>query len=102
MDFLIFFALGLALWAQSKVKGNFQQWSNVLASSGLTGAKAARQLLDEEGLAHVKVEHSRNGALSDHYDPRAKTVRLSDAVYQGNSISSLAVAAHEERPCDPR
>ncbi|GAE29845.1 zinc metallopeptidase [Halalkalibacter hemicellulosilyticus] len=95
MDFLIFAALGLALWAQTKVKGNFEKWSRVRASSNLTGAQVARLILDKEGLSHVKVEHSRNGTLSDHYDPTAKTVRLSDPVYAGNSISSLAVAAHE-------
>ncbi len=95
MDFLIFAALGLALWAQAKVKGTFVKWSNVTASSRLTGAEVARIILEKEDLSHVKVERSRNGALSDHYDPTAKTVRLSAPVYEGNSISSLAVAAHE-------
>lgn len=95
IDFLIFAALGLALWAQTRVKGNFQQWSTVRASSGISGAQAAREILNREGLQHVKVELSRNGALSDHYDPRAKSVRLSEPVYMGNSIASLAVAAHE-------
>ncbi|GAE26293.1 probable metal-dependent peptidase [Halalkalibacter wakoensis JCM 9140] len=95
MDFLIFIALGLAMWAQTKVKGNFEKWSKVQATTGLTGAQVARQLLDREGLSHVKIEYSKSGALSDHYDPTAKTVRLSEPVYQGNSIASLAVAAHE-------
>ncbi|MFV8829963.1 zinc metallopeptidase [Alkalihalobacterium sp. APHAB7] len=95
MDFLIFLALGLALWAQAKVKGNFEQWSRVQATSRLSGAQVARQILDREGLSHVKVEYSRSGTLSDHYDPRAKVVRLSEPVYNGSSISSLAVAAHE-------
>ncbi|MDY7221534.1 zinc metallopeptidase [Halalkalibacterium halodurans] len=95
MDILIFAALGLALWAQSKVKGNFQKWSRVAASSNATGAQVARFILNKEGLHHVKVERSKSGTLSDHYDPRAKTVRLSDPVYQGHSISALAVAAHE-------
>jgi Zn-dependent membrane protease YugP len=95
MDFLIIIAFGLAMWAQTKVKGNFQRWSNVRASSGMSGAQVARYLLDREGLTHVSVEFSNAGALSDHYDPRAKAVRLSAPVYQGNSIASLAVAAHE-------
>jgi len=95
MDFLIIIALGLALWAQSKVKGNFEKWSNVQVSSNMTGAQAARYILDKEGMPHVRVEHSKSGALSDHYDPSAKTVRLSDTVYSGSSISSVAVAAHE-------
>ncbi|WP_078596055.1 zinc metallopeptidase [Evansella clarkii] len=95
MDFLIIIALGLAMWAQSKVQGNFRQWASVQAASRMTGAQAARYILDQEGLSHVKVEFSKNGTLSDHYDPSAKTVRLSDQVYQGTSISSLAVAAHE-------
>ncbi|SDZ41878.1 hypothetical protein SAMN05421736_11266 [Evansella caseinilytica] len=95
LDILIFAALGLALWAQLKVKGNFQKWSKVGAFSNVTGAQVARYILDKEGLDHVKVERSKNGTLSDHYDPRAKTVRLSDLVFQGRSISALAVAAHE-------
>ncbi|WP_088034397.1 zinc metallopeptidase [Evansella clarkii] len=95
MDFLIIIALGLAMWAQSKVQGNFRQWASVQAASRMTGAQAARYILDQEGLSQVKVEFSKNGTLSDHYDPSAKTVRLSDQVYQGTSISSLAVAAHE-------
>lgn len=95
MDFLIFIALGLALWAQAKVKGNFQQWSKVQSSSGLTGAQAARKILNQEGLTYINVELSKEGTLSDHYDPSAKTVRLSEPVFKGSSISSLAVAAHE-------
>ncbi|GAA0451250.1 zinc metallopeptidase [Alkalibacillus silvisoli] len=95
MDILIFAALGLAMWAQSKVKGNFEKWSKVQASAGMNGAQVARQILDQEGLHDVKIERSKSGTLSDHYDPRAKTVRLSDPVYNGNSISSLSVAAHE-------
>lgn len=95
MDFLIIIALGLALWAQSQVKGNFDKWSKVRSSSGMSGEQVARYLLDQEGLSNVKVELSKKGTLSDHYDPSAKTVRLSESVHQGHSISSLAVAAHE-------
>lgn len=95
MDFLIILAFILAMWAQSKVKTSFQQGSKVQSSSRMTGVEVARRILDNEGLTDVKIELSRRGALSDHYDPRAKTVRLSEPVYRGNSISSLAVAAHE-------
>jgi len=95
MDILIFAALGLAMWAQSKVKGNFEKWSQVQASARMNGAQVARRILDAEGLHHVQVTHSKQGALSDHYDPKAKTIRLSDPVHNGNSISSLSVAAHE-------
>ncbi|MCZ0704145.1 Zn-dependent membrane protease YugP [Natronobacillus azotifigens] len=95
MDLLIFAALGLALWAQSKVQSNFQKWSRVGASSRMTGLQVARRILDNNGLHDVTIEQSRNGTLSDHYDPRSKTVRLSSPVYSGASIASLAVAAHE-------
>ncbi|SET21725.1 hypothetical protein SAMN05216389_10720 [Oceanobacillus limi] len=95
LDFLIILAFILAMWAQSKVKGSFQQGAKVQASSRMTGLEVARKILDSEGLTDVKIELSRRGALSDHYDPSAKTVRLSEPVYRSNSISSLAVAAHE-------
>ncbi|MET3684119.1 Zn-dependent membrane protease YugP [Alkalibacillus flavidus] len=95
MDILIFAALGLAMWAQSKVKSNFQKWSQVQASARLSGAQVARRILDAHGLHHVQIERSGKGALSDHYDPRAKSVRLSEPVFNGQSISSLSVAAHE-------
>jgi Zn-dependent membrane protease YugP len=94
MDFLIFIAFGISLWAQYKVKGNFKKWSDVRASSGLTGAEAARRLLDSNGLYDVPVELTR-GTLTDHYDPIHRAVRLSEPVYYGNSISSLSVGCHE-------
>lgn len=95
MDFLIIIAFGLAMWAQTKVKGNFEEYSKVMASSGMTGMQAAQRILDQAGLSSVKIERSRGGTLSDHYDPTQKTLRLSDAVYNRNSISSVSVAAHE-------
>lgn len=95
MDFLIFIALGLALWAQTQVKGSFQKWSRVQGSARISGAEVARRILDQEGLSHVQIEYSKGGDLSDHYDPTAKVVRLSGPVYSGNSLASLAVAAHE-------
>jgi uncharacterized protein len=95
MDFLIIIAFGLAMWAQSLVQRNFRKGSKVLASSGKTGVEVARKILDSEGLSDVRIELSRRGALSDHYDPTAKVIRLSEPVYRGSSIASLAVAAHE-------
>ncbi|MBO8163452.1 MAG: zinc metallopeptidase [Brevibacillus sp.] len=94
MDFLIFIAFGLSLWAQFRVKGTFTRFADTPASSGLTGAEAARRMLDANGLSHIPVEHVP-GTLTDHYDPLAKAVRLSDRVYHENSISAVSVACHE-------
>ncbi|MEN2766991.1 zinc metallopeptidase [Ornithinibacillus xuwenensis] len=95
MDFLIIIAFVLAMWAQSRVQSNFHKGSKVIATSKMTGVEVARKILDYEGLTDVRIELSRRGALSDHYDPKAKVVRLSEPVYRGNSLASLAVAAHE-------
>lgn len=94
MDFLVLLAFGLSLWAQFKVKGNFKKWSEVHASSGMTGEQAARELLNRQGLTNVPVELVP-GTLSDHYDPIQRVVRLSEPVYYGTSISALSVACHE-------
>ncbi|GED67680.1 putative membrane protease YugP [Brevibacillus reuszeri] len=94
MDILIFIAFGLSLWAQFRVKGTFNKFAEVPTSSGLTGAEAARRMLDANGLTSVPVEHIP-GTLTDHYDPMSRVVRLSDPVYFGNSIASLSVACHE-------
>ncbi|MEK3988565.1 MULTISPECIES: zinc metallopeptidase [Robertmurraya] len=94
MDILIFWAFGISIWAQFKVKGNFKKWSEVETRTGLSGADAARQILDNNGLSHVPIEVVP-GMLSDHYDPIQRTVRLSESVYYGNSIASVSVAAHE-------
>ncbi|MFP3393072.1 zinc metallopeptidase [Brevibacillus sp. SIMBA_040] len=94
MDILIFIAFGLSLWAQFRVKGTFNKFADVPTSSGLTGAEAARRMLDANGLTSVPVEHIP-GTLTDHYDPMSRVVRLSDPVYFGNSIASLSVACHE-------
>lgn len=94
MDFVILIAFGLSVWAQFKVKGNFRRYADVPASSGLTGEQAARHLLDSQGLRDVPIEPVP-GALTDHYDPIHRVVRLSEPVYAGRSISSLSVACHE-------
>ncbi|MGD8192017.1 zinc metallopeptidase [Brevibacillus ginsengisoli] len=94
MDFLILIAFGLSIWAQFRVKGTFNRYVEVPVSTGITGAEAARRMLDANGLSHIPVQHIP-GTLTDHYDPLEKAVRLSDPVYFGNSISSVSVACHE-------
>lgn len=86
--------LALMLWAQSKVKGTYRKFSQVANSANLTGAQAARQVLDSQGLYEVPVEHIR-GELTDHYDPRKRVLCLSDGVYSSRSIAAAAIAAHE-------
>jgi len=87
-------AFVLALYAQAKVKYAFSKWSKFRTSRGLTGAEIARLILDRNGLSGVKVELS-GGWLSDHYDPRTRTLRLSPGVYHSPSIASAGVASHE-------
>ncbi|MDN5348358.1 MAG: uncharacterized protein PWP65_1922 [Clostridia bacterium] len=87
-------ALILSLYAQAKVQGTFSRYSQVASYRGLTGAAVARRILDEHGLGDVRVEMAQ-GFLSDHYDPRAKVLRLSPEVYHSNSLAALGVAAHE-------
>ena len=87
-------AILLALWAQARVKSAYHAASQVRSMSGMTGAQAARELLDLHGLRRVRIERSR-GYLSDHYDPRHKVLRLSEGVYGSNSLAALGIAAHE-------
>ncbi len=87
-------AMLLGFWAQMRVKTAYSQASLIPASSGYTGAQTARHLLDSQGLNHVAVEPVA-GYLSDHYDPTSRTLRLSDGVYDSNSIAALGIAAHE-------
>lgn len=83
-----------SLWAQSRVKSAFNKYSRVAAGRGMTGALAARRILDSYGLRNVAVERV-NGFLSDHYDPRSKVLRLSPDVYDSPSLAAVGVAAHE-------
>ncbi len=87
-------ALLLGLWAQYKVKSAFDKYARVPARSGMSGAEAARRILDANGLYHVDIQPVQ-GFLSDHYDPRSKVLRLSPQVYQSNSLAAVGVAAHE-------
>ena len=85
---------GLSAWASWRTKSNFTKYSKVGVRSGMTGAQAAMAVARAGGASDVRIERHQ-GFLSDHYDPRAKTLRLSPDVYDGRSISSVAVAAHE-------
>jgi Zn-dependent membrane protease YugP len=78
-------------WLKRTVAANMQ----VAVANGLTGAEVARQILDQNGLHGVPVEPSPGGPLSDHYDPRKKSVHLSEPVYAGRAVASTAIAAHE-------
>jgi hypothetical protein len=87
-------AIILAIWAQSRISSTYAKYSKISAARGITGAQAAQAILEQNGLHDVKVE-AVEGKLSDHYDPRAKKLRLSVDNYRGRSLSALAVAAHE-------
>lgn len=87
-------AILLTLYAQFKVTSTTSRFFNVRSNSGYTGEETARRILDSNGLFNVRIEMVR-GRLSDHYDPRSKVLRLSQDVYSGTSITSVAVAAHE-------
>jgi len=91
---LIIPALILTMIAQNRVQSAYRKYSKVRNMRGMTGAEAAMHILRRNGLHDVKVEMTQ-GTLSDHYDPRSRVVRLSPGIYQGNSIASIAVAAHE-------
>lgn len=91
---LILPGLILTLWAQAKVKSAFGKYSKVRSRSGATGAQVARSILDGYGLQSVGIEPTR-GQLTDHYDPRAGVLRLSEGVYGSPSIAALGIAAHE-------
>ena len=91
---LLVAAMIFALVAQFKVKSTFNKYNRINNSSGLSGAEAARRILDSNGLYHVRVEFVR-GQLTDHYDPRQNVVRLSESTYNSRSVAAVGVAAHE-------
>jgi hypothetical protein len=93
---VVFFLVPMVLgfWAQHRVKSTFAKNLQVPASSGMTGAQVARRILDANGLNEVPVEETP-GTLSDHYDPRSRSVHLSPHVYHEASVASVAVGAHE-------
>jgi uncharacterized protein len=84
----------LGLYAQSRIKINIAKYSQLATQGGVTGAEVARRLLDSQGLESVAIE-STPGVLSDHYDPRSKRLRLSQAVYFAPNVAAAGIAAHE-------
>ena len=91
---LLLIGVVLSMWAQSRVNSTFSKYSRIASRSGMTGAEAARRLLNSQGIYDVTVQPVA-GNLTDHYDPRTKTVNLSDAVYASASVAAIGVAAHE-------
>lgn len=91
---LLIISVIFSIAAQQLVKSSFKKYSNVFCSRGLTGADAARAILDKYGLYNIGVEHI-GGELTDHYDPTANVIRLSDSVYGSTSVAAVGVAAHE-------
>ena len=91
---LTFISLIIVLAAQGFVSGSYSKYKKVNNQRGLTGRDAAREILDRNGLSDVSVVET-HGHLSDHYDPKSKTVRLSSEIYRGCSVAGVSVAAHE-------
>ena len=94
--YLLFILPGLALsmWASFRTKSSFDKYSQVRSARGLSGAEAARIVLDREGLQDVTIERGR-GFLSDHYNPATRSLSLSEPVYDSRSIAAIGVATHE-------
>lgn len=91
---LVIPAVIFSLWAQAKVNSTFNEYSRHTTYSRMTGFEAARRILDANGLRHVHIERVA-GHLSDHYDPKANVIRLSDGVFNSTSVAAIGVAAHE-------
>lgn len=84
----------ICMVASARVKGTFNKYSQLRSMSGMNGAQVAQRVLQAAGIYDVQVRHV-SGSLTDHYDPRTKTVNLSDPVYNATSVAALGVAAHE-------
>ena len=91
---LIIISALISLFAQFLVNSRFSKYSRVRSRSGMTGAQAAQKLLHSQGIYDVAIQRV-SGKLTDHYDPRNKTLNLSDAVYASTSVAAVGVAAHE-------
>lgn len=91
---LTYLALFITLGANILINVMYDKYSKVKNKRNITGYEAARAILDKNGLENIKIE-SVKGTLTDHYDPKSKTIRLSNNIYNGSSIASTAVAAHE-------
>ncbi|MBE6945142.1 MAG: zinc metallopeptidase [Ruminococcaceae bacterium] len=91
---LVLPAILLATWASSNVRSTFKKYSAIRSRRGITGAQAARRVLDANGLQNVRIERV-SGNLTDHYDPKTNVIRLSDSVYDNPSTAAIGVACHE-------
>lgn len=86
----MFLSLGTNAWVKARVR----RWGNVTISKGMTGREVAQRILDAENIQNVSIERIP-GTLSDHYDPSSRTLRLSDDIYSGRSVTAAGIAAHE-------
>ncbi len=91
---LVLPAVIFSLWASARVNSTFKKYSTVLSKRNITGYEAARYVLDYNGLSNITIEHI-SGNLTDHYDPSAGVIRLSNSVYNSTSAAAIGVAAHE-------
>lgn len=91
---LVLPAILLAAWASSNVNRTFKKYAGQHSRRGITGAQAARRVLDANGLQHIRIEHV-SGNLTDHYSPKENVIRLSDSVYGSTSTAAIGVACHE-------
>lgn len=91
---LVLIGIVLCMAASARVRSTYSKYAQVRSRSGLTGREAAERILRSAGIYDVRVEHV-SGNLTDHYDPRNKVLRLSDATYQSASVAAVGVAAHE-------
>lgn len=91
---LVIIAMLLSLFASFGVKSTFAKYQKMKTARGITGAEAARRVLDMNGLQHIRIERI-SGELTDHFDPRSNVIRLSDATYNDTSVAAVGVAAHE-------
>ncbi|MBO5837930.1 MAG: zinc metallopeptidase [Oscillospiraceae bacterium] len=84
----------LSLWASSRINSTFKRYSTQYSSRGITGAEAAKRVLQNNGVYNVQIQRTA-GNLTDHYDPKANVIRLSDSVYDSTSTAAIGVACHE-------
>ena len=91
---LIIVSMLISVWAQIKVKSAYSKYSQVRSTMGVTGAQAARRILDENGLYDVDITEI-GGTLSDNYNPKTNTISLSSDIYRGTSVAAVGIAAHE-------
>jgi len=92
--FVLFISLIISLIAQIKINSNYGRYSKTFTKNALTGQEVARKILDANGLQNIHIVKT-NGQLTDHYDPKRKVVRLSEGVYDKDTIAAVSVAAHE-------